>query len=40
MFSLGFLLDLFPLPLPGTHPDEEVLGLAVCSLFLTDALLS
>lgn len=40
MFSSGFLLDLFPLPFPSTHADEEALSLDVCSLFLTDALLS
>lgn len=40
MFSSDFLLDLLPIPLPGTHPDEEALSLAVCSLFLTDVLLS
>ena len=40
MFSSGFLLDLLPLPLAGTHPDVEALSLAECSLFLTDALLS
>lgn len=40
MITSGFLLDLLPLPFPSTHPDEEALSLAVCSLFLTDALLS
>lgn len=39
MFSSGFLLDLLPFLLPGTHPDEEALSLVVCSLFLTVALL-